>query len=169
MKITPEKKEELENIYKEFLHNEKIQRMKLIPMHRGSNCYIHSFKVAKLAIKRALRHKKGHLKHILIAAILHDYYLYDWRVDKEKRKKHLSQHPQIAIDNAEMDFIIDDRIKEIIKTHMWPINIKDFPKTKEARIVTLADKSVAFKEMMTNKKFKQRREDKYLNSISSLF
>ena len=169
MKLTIEEKQELEDIYQEFLHNEKIQRMKSIPMHRGSNCYIHSFKVAKLAIKRALRHKKGNLKTILIASILHDYYLYDWRREKDKRRKHLSRHPQIAIKNAEMDFVIDDKIKRIIKTHMWPINIKDFPNTKEARIVMFADKSVATAEALTNKKFKHNREEKYLNFISQLF
>ena len=54
MEITPERKQELEDIYQSFLHNEKILKMKEISMHRGSNCYIHSFKVAKLAIKRAL-------------------------------------------------------------------------------------------------------------------
>ena len=82
MKIDDKKKQELEDVYQSFLHDERILRMKDIQMHRGSNCYIHSFKVAKLAIKRALRHNKGDLYVILLGAILHDYYLYDWRKDK---------------------------------------------------------------------------------------
>lgn len=162
-------RQELENLYQDFLNNEKILKMKDIPMHRGSNCYIHSFKVAKLAIKRALRHKVVDLKAVLVGAILHDYYLYDWRVDKDKKMRHLKDHPYIAIKNAEEDFDIDEDVKKIIKSHMWPINIKDFPSSKEARIVTLADKAVAFEEAMSSKKYKNKKETKYLKSISSLF
>lgn len=169
MVISEETKQELEKIFQDFFHNEKIRKMITIPMHRGSNCFIHSFKVAKLAIKRALRHKVVDLKAVLVGAILHDYYLYDWRVDKDKKMSHLSAHPYIAIKNAEKDFDIDEDIKKIIKSHMWPINIKDFPSSKEARIVTLADKSVAFIEAMTSKRYKTKRETKYLESISSLF
>ena len=40
MKITAEQKEYLENIYQKFLNDKKVLRMKEIPMHRGSNCYI---------------------------------------------------------------------------------------------------------------------------------
>ena len=100
MKLSDEEKRELEEIYQAFLHDEKILRMKEISMHRGSNCYIHSFKVAKTAIKRALRHNKGDLKTILLGAILHDYYLYDWRNDRSKMEHHLSAHPHIAAENA---------------------------------------------------------------------
>ena len=169
MRITIEEKQELENIYQTFLSNEKIQRMKEIPMHRGSSCYLHSFRVAKLAIKRALHHKKGNLKNILIASILHDYYLYDWRTDRDKKKGHATKHPGIAAKNAYEDFMIDEKIQAIIKTHMWPINIKDFPASKEARIVTLADKTIAFKEAMCSKRFKRKRKEKDYAYIANLF
>lgn len=169
MKLTIEAKKQLEQIYQTFLNNEKVQRMKSITMHRGSNCFIHSFRVAKLAIKRALRHKKGNLEHILIGAILHDYYLYDWRVEKEKKTKHPSKHPGIAMENAKNDFAIDKEIQSIIKSHMWPFNFKAFPSSKEARIVSLADKTIAFKEAMTSKKYKAKREQKYLDDIHQLF
>ena len=169
MKLTLEEKQSLEDIYQDFLHNEKIQQMKEVPMHRGSNCYVHSFKVAKLAIKRAIRHKKGNLMQILIASILHDYYLYDWRVEKDKKKKHLSRHPSIAAENAYQDFFIDEKIQRIIKAHMWPVNFRTFPNTKEARIVTLADKTIAFKEAMCSKKYKAKRMTLYYQSIQRLF
>ena len=70
MKLTEEEKIELENIYHFFLHDAKVQRMKAIPMHSGGNCYDHSFKVAKLAIKRAIRyHKRVDVHSLLIASI----------------------------------------------------------------------------------------------------
>ncbi len=169
MVISEKIKRELEEIYQAFLNDERIIRMKEIPMHRGSNCFVHSFKVAKLAIKRALRHKKGNLFTILLASILHDYYLYDWREDHSKMKNHLSTHPYTAAQNAEKDFSIHEPVKRVIQSHMWPVNIKDFPKTKEARIVSLADKTIYLKEIVCSKAYKSKREAKYLKQISCLF
>ncbi|MBQ7250573.1 MAG: HD domain-containing protein [Bacilli bacterium] len=169
MKISEKEKRELEDIYQSFLHDEKILKMKTISMHRGSNCYIHSFKVAKTAIRRALRHRKGNLHTILIGAILHDYYLYDWRADRSKMKSHLSHHPYIAAENAERDFGIHEPIKRVIKSHMWPVNFTEFPKTKEARIISLSDKHIYAKEIFCSKRFKAKREEKYLRQIDTLF
>ena len=169
MKLNEEEKRELEELYLSFLNNEKIQRMKDIPMHRGSNCYLHSFKVAKLAIRNGLRYKSVDLKKILIASILHDYYLYDWRKDRSLRKKHGSRHPVIASDNAMKDFNIDKSIQKIIKSHMWPINFKNFPDSKEARILGVADKTITIKEASSSKAFKKKKEAYYYNYISKLF
>ena len=169
MEITLEQKQELENIYQSFLHDPKILRMQDITMHRGSNCYIHSFKVAKLAIKRALRHKKGDLKMVLLGAILHDYYLYDWRIERDKMRHHMSSHPYTASKQAEHDFHIPKDVQRIIETHMWPVNFTDFPKTKEARLVSHADKTIYLKEIICSKSFKKKREQKYLNEIAKLF
>ena len=169
MKLSPQEKQELETIYLSFKENEKIQRMKKVPMHRGSSCFIHCFKVAKLAIKRALRHKKVVLKLVLLGSILHDYYLYDWRTDKSKKKRHGYNHPYIASKNAEEDFQIPKEVKKIIESHMWPMNIKNFPNTKEARIVSLADKAIALKESLTSKAYKVKREEIYYSSIELLF
>ena len=171
MKITEEQKARLEDLYQSFLHDEKVLRMKEISIHRGSNCYEHSFKVAKKAIKRALRHKEGtvNLEVVLIGAILHDYYLYDWRKDRARLKKHGINHPGIAIKNAIRDFNISEEVVIVIKSHMWPINIKTFPNTKEARIVSLADKSVTIGESLSFKKYKANKREKYLSYISHLF
>ena len=169
MEITEERKKELEEIYQSFLHNEKILKMKEISMHRGSNCYIHSFKVAKLAIKRALRHKKGDLYVILLGSILHDYYLYDWRDERDKMKDHLSTHPYTAAKNAMRDFNISDKVRKVIEQHMWPVNIAEFPETKEARIISNADKAIYLREIVCSKRYKKKREEKYYKQISKLF
>ena len=169
MKINEEQKRELENLYQWFLHNDKMQNMREIPMHRGQNCFVHSFRVAKLAIKRALRHKEANLKVILLGSLLHDYYLYDWRKNKELRKHHGSRHPYIAAKKAAEDFDIDDDVQAAIVTHMWPINFSKFPRTKEARIISLADKTIAFTEFLTSKRYKSREMNRYINHISRLF
>lgn len=169
MEILEERRKELEEIYQSFLHDEKIAMMKEISMHRGSNCYIHSFKVAKLAIKRALRHKRGDLYVILVGSILHDYYLYDWRVDRSRMKKHMSSHPYTAANNAMRDFHISDKVKKVIESHMWPVNISEFPKTKEARIISNADKAIYLREIVCSKRYKKKREEKYYAQIAKLF
>jgi len=169
MKLTPELKQHLEEIYQSFLHDEKILKMKDIPMHRGSNTYEHSFKVAKKAVKRGLRYKDVNLEAILIGAILHDYYLYDWRNDRTLLKGHGKNHPTIASKNAKDDFNIDEEVERIIKTHMWPLNWKSFPDSKEARIVSICDKMVTTVEAMSSKKHKQEKQQKYLDKIDKLF
>lgn len=169
MKISDVEKQELEQLYQFFFNDEKVLRMKDIPMHRGSNTFIHSFKVAKLAVKRGLRHKNVNLKTILIAAILHDYYLYDWRSDKSLLKKHGKNHPYVAANNAKIDFDVPPEVEKAIKSHMWPMNIKEFPNTKEARIVNLADDHVALMEAFSSKKHKAKKEQKYMDFIAHLF
>ena len=169
MKITLEQQNRLESIYQAFLNDEKILRMKDISMHRGSNCYLHSFKVAKKAIKKSLNRKDINLEVVLLGAILHDYYLYDWRKDRSKLKKHGKNHPSVAIENAIRDFNISEDVKGVIKSHMWPLNIKEYPKSKEAKIVSIADKAVTIGESFTSKKYKQKKIDKYLSYISHLF
>ena len=168
--ITNEEKIELENLYQKYLHDPKILKMKEIGMHRGSNSYIHSFKVCKLAIRRAIRkRKKVDLEAILIASILHDYYLYDWRLDHSLKNKHGRRHPFIAAKNAKRDFNISDFVSDIIESHMWPLNFKHFQKTKEARIVGNADNSIALREALTSRKYKNKRNEKTLKFIENLF
>ena len=169
MTINKEQLEKLESLYQTFLNDEKVLRMQDISMHRGSNCYLHCFKVAKKAISKSLNKKNINLEVVLVGAILHDYYLYDWRKDRSKLKKHAKNHPHVAIENAIRDFAISDDIKRVIETHMWPINFKAFPNTKEAKVVSLADKAVTIGESLTGKRYKQKKREKYLSYISHLF
>ena len=169
MKISEEEKNHLEEIYQTFFHDEMVLKMKEVPLHRGSNCYLHSFLVAKRAIKNALRHKSVDLEAILIASILHDYYLYDWRKDPSLKKKHGSRHPFIAALKAKADFEISEKVQRIIESHMWPINIRTFPNSLEARIVSIADKYIASKEALTSKKYKNQKMDSLYKKIEHLF
>ncbi len=171
MKITDEQKEKLETIYQSFFHDPRIQRMKEVKMHRGSNCFEHSFKVAKKAIRGALRsHRKNiDLQIILVGAILHDYYLYDWREDRSKKKGHAKNHQFIASQNAMRDFDISPDVRKVIESHMWPLNFKNYPKSREAKIVSIADKAVALEEAMTSIAHKNKNRKKYLDDIATLF
>ena len=171
-KLTKQQKEELEAIYQKFLNDKKVQRMSEIQMHRGSSCYIHSFRVAKLCLLKASRYERytfEDLKNVLVASILHDYYLYDWREHHELKKKHGRRHPLVACANAIRDFNIPTEVQDIIKTHMWPLTPKLYPKTKEAKLVNRMDNHIAIREALTFRAFKKRRREKYLKMISHFF
>ena len=170
MKITNERKEALEKTYQYYLHHEAILKMKDIPAHIGSNVYIHTFKVAKQVMKKALKSKKDlDLENLLVAAIFHDYYLYDWRKTKDRPHPHGKYHPGIAANNAKKEFNISDRSQEMIKTHMWPFNFFNPPKGKEARLLCNVDTWVATVECLTTRKHKAKKEKVYLEYISTLF
>lgn len=161
--------DELNQIYESLLKDERILKMKEIPMHRGSNCYIHSFKVAKRSLHKAMKSKKElNLKALLYACVLHDYYLYDWRIDRSKKKHHGKNHPFIAAEQAKRDFDIDEFTQELIISHMWPMNIKKFPKSKEAKILAWTDNVIATKEFFVSKAHKKKKEQEYLEYISHL-
>ena len=169
MKITEEGKKLLEDKYQDFFHNPLVEKMKEVPMHRGSNCYMHSFRVARKAIRLGLKKKKVDLEAILVAAILHDYYLYDWRQDRSKLKHHGQRHPYIAAEQAKRDFGVDELVQTIIKSHMWPMNFKEYPKTKEAKVLSICDKGVAIREALCSKRHKAKRWNKYEKEIERLF
>lgn len=169
MKLSEEEKNRLEELYQYYLHNEKVRQMINIPMHHGSNCYIHVFKVVKVCFRKALRRKNVDLETLMVGAIFHDYYLYDWRKDREYLKGHGKNHPVIAAENAKRDFNISKEAEHMILTHMWPVNFFKFPKTKEARILCASDKQVAFREFLTFHRHKRKKIDKYLANISKLF
>ena len=170
MNLTPERKQKLEETYRYYLHNEKVLKMKEIHAHRGSNTYLHTFKLVKEVMKKAVKSKKElDLENLLIATIFHDYYLYDWRTTKERPHPHGKYHPHIAAVNAKRDFDIPDKAIEMMETHMWPFNLTHPPKGKEARLLCNVDTWVAFKEVLTSRKYKQKKEAGLLEDLESLF
>lgn len=82
-------------------------------------------------------------KSLIRGALLHDYFLYDWH--KSEHRLHGFFHAKRALKNAESDFKLNDIEKNIIKRHMFPLNICP-PKYRESWIVCLADKLCAVEE-----------------------
>ena len=170
MNITEERKQALEKTYQYYLHHEAVLKMKEIHAHIGSNCYIHTFKVVKGVMKKAVKsNKELDLENLLVAAIFHDYYLYDWRKTKDRPHPHGKYHPGIAAANAKRDFNISEEAQRMIKSHMWPFNFFKPPKGREAWLLCNVDTWVALKECLVSRKKKGKREKEYLDYISTLF
>lgn len=83
---------------------------------------------------------------LILTALLHDFYLYDWHTVKSKIKWHGFVHPKIAAENAKKYFHINGNIEKNIECHMWPLTFTKVPMTAEGIIVCMADKMCAIKE-----------------------
>lgn len=141
------------DFYLKFKEEDILMRLLKNKQHRTSNTYRHVCLVCEECIYYGIRKRKRYdYKSLIRGALLHDFYFYDWRVDKVNKKGHASKHPFRAIENAKKYFNLNKIELDIISSHMWPINLFKFPKTKEGRLVMLVDKMVTLKEVFAKKK-----------------
>lgn len=130
----------------DILKSERMITEKDFIQHGSISCYDHSLNVAKKSLIIAgflLIFIKINEKSLIRGALLHDYFLYDWH--KSGHRLHGFFHAKRALKNAESDFKLNDIEKNIIKRHMFPLNICP-PKYRESWIVCLADKLCAVEE-----------------------
>ncbi len=122
--------------------------LKRYAQHQGNTTYEHSKSVALASYRLArILHLCIDGESLARGAMLHDYYLYSTdRMDKTSYE-HGVTHPKIALKNAEKHFELNDRERNIIESHMWPLTMMHFPREREAVLVSLADKYCALAEM----------------------
>ena len=152
--ITGQEYEEFKEVVKNIINNDKFKKMREIKQHRFSNCYEHSVNVAASCFLYAKkRNMKVDIVSLVRGALLHDFYLYDWRENKKKHLNHSFVHPFIALSNATKEFGELNAIeKDIILSHMWPVTFFRFPKYKESFLVCFSDKICAIREVFGIKK-----------------
>ncbi len=133
---------------RELIKSPDVKILKNIPQHDGNNTLNHCIDVAKVSFALAERLKMRIDERTLArGAILHDYYLYDIEERGYSDYFHGTRHPITALKNAEEKFTLSEKEKNIIRGHMWPLTLFHPPKSKEAWIVSAADKYCAIKEM----------------------
>ena len=159
------------NIISEVARNETVKEMKDYKQHCDTSCYTHCMHVAYysyiIAKKLGLDYKST-----ARAAMLHDLFLYDWRMkyrDPKNYGLHGFVHPKIALRNALEQFELNVKEQDIIVKHMWPMTVV-LPKYKESYIVTLTDKYSAIREIYTYylSKLRNRKIYKYAYAFFSL-
>lgn len=150
MAITDSDAEEISYVLEGIAADPRVQYMNTVKQHRTTTTYDHVVNVVVVAylLNKHLRLHQD-IKDLLVGAMLHDYFLYDWRNNNIGMTgfNHGFQHPQIAMNNAVRDFNVDDKVQNIISQHMWPYTITKIPRCREAWIVTAADKICAVKEL----------------------
>lgn len=136
---------EFKSILEDILQNDTVREMQNFRHHYSTTCFDHCFKVA---LYNYIICKKLHIDYISAtrAGMLHDLFLYDWRIPDPSRKKlHAFHHPRTALDNSLKLFDLNQVEQDIILKHMWPITIIP-PRYVESYITTFVDKYCALEE-----------------------
>ena len=136
-------------IIEELINNKKVQEMQKYRQHYDVTTYEHCLNVSYISYKIA-KFFKWDYKSASRAAMLHDLFLYDWRNSKKELNiegYHAFVHPKIALKNASEEFNLNDREKDIILKHMWPVTVS-LPKYKESYLITFIDKYSAIQESL---------------------
>ncbi|MDE6005067.1 MAG: HD family phosphohydrolase, partial [Oscillospiraceae bacterium] len=83
------------------------------------------------------------------AGLLHDLYFYHTKtyVKNKHAIKHSKYHPQNALANAEKIIKLNDRERDMIYKHMWPVT-PEKPKYAETYLITFVDKYCAMIEFI---------------------
>jgi uncharacterized protein len=140
--------------YRELRADSRVDDMDKYIQHGTCTTLRHSLGVAyvSLYIHDAFRFKFDR-DALTKAAIIHDYYLYDWHDKDKTHSLHGFKHPKTALKNAKEDFNLKECEKDAIINHMFPL-IPNFPKYKEGRLLCLADKICAIYEMFKRNPYK---------------
>ncbi|MFR4977848.1 MAG: HD domain-containing protein [Butyricicoccus sp.] len=131
-------------------------------VHHGieNSVYDHSVATARMAYRMACRLgvPEEELISVTRAALLHDFFGYDWRDEWFKRflrhyrglrrmtHMHAFVHGPLAAKRASRYFALTNKQRDAIASHMFPL-APMLPRSREGWIVTAADKMVAAKEM----------------------
>lgn len=152
--------QEYNTIVADILDNEEFLKLRNF-FHHNSSIYEHARIVSYIAY-RLCKYLRLDYTSAARGALLHDFFLYDWRnhdePDLAKDKYHGVAHPKIALNNALKHFNLNNVEKDIIVKHMWPLTLIP-PRYQESYIVTFTDKYVASREFIDEfrrRKFKFR-------------
>lgn len=137
---------EFRNLIYEVSTDRVVQRMKLYKQHCNTSCYAHCYE-ASFHCYRICKMLGFDYVSAVRGAMLHDLFLYDWRVSGKENKWHAFTHGKTAYENATKIFELNEIEKDMIVNHMWPMTIS-FPKTKEGWVLTFVDKYCALKEII---------------------
>ena len=138
-------------IVEDILQNEEFNKLDLYRHHKGTRLE-HSIKVAYSSFKIAKLLKLDYVS-IARAGLLHDFFLNDYSIEIGNKKKELiCNHGLIAFNNANIHFPLNDKERNIIEAHMFPLGtIK--PSYAESWVVSLIDKASAVGEFFKNIKY----------------
>ena len=130
-----------------ILSSAGMQKSAQFMQHGTTSVRDHCMNVACCATKmaRVLRLKVNE-RDLVHAALLHDYFLYDWHDRSTSRPRHATQHPRYAAENAVRDFEISQEVVRAIHSHMFPMS-RHIPQGSLGWLVCIADKLCTVQEV----------------------
>lgn len=139
-----------ETIVDHILNDEEFNKLSC-SCHHGTTRLEHSFKVSYYSY--VISKKLGlDYKAAAKAGLLHDFFLTPNDKNFKESTKSLFSHAKIAANNADEHFGISDKEKNIIETHMFPLNIKP-SKFAEGWVISMVDKGVGINEFRVRFKY----------------
>jgi uncharacterized protein len=162
---------------KDIMESAEFSASKQFIQHGTITVYAHSVNVASLSFSMACTLKKGRLgkdldlRSLVRAALLHDFFLYDWHTPEKMWSLHGWTHPVTAARNAGQMFGASEKEYSLIRTHMWPYTLFHPPQHAEGWLICLADKICSAHETLFCRKklvlFKKKdRSPKQPDSLS---
>lgn len=112
--------------------------------HQWTNRLMHSINVSYLSWKMA-KQLGCDERAAARAGLLHDFCPYDFREPTPTGEYQAFYHPKAAALNSMRKFEITQRETDAILSHMFPLG--PIPRSKEAWVITLADKICAVTEL----------------------
>lgn len=141
--VNIEKDIEYKEIVSHILTSDEFNKIKKFE-HHGVTRFDHSLKVSYYSYRLA-KTLKLDSEEAARGGLLHDFFISsDDRTSKE-RFVSTFVHPKKAVANANNVFNISEKEKDIIRTHMFPINLA-VPKYAESWLVNIVDKIVGIAE-----------------------
>jgi uncharacterized protein len=132
------------------MESDKFKESAAYIQHGSMTVDKHCINVARYSLFLADKLKVNcNREEMIRGALLHDYFQYDWHDGKVdiRRKLHGFYHPGIALHNANREYMLTPREKDIIKKHMWPLTLVP-PLCREAWMVSAADKWCSLMETL---------------------
>lgn len=127
----------------DLLENESVQSLKQYRHHIKTTRFQHSVNVSyyNYLICKFFRWDAVSAAR---AGLLHDLYFYETEdYDRaETNESHSAHHPQVALQNAMEQFVVNDVEQDIIEKHMWPAT-RHMPHYKESYVIVIVDKYCA--------------------------
>lgn len=124
----------------------EYQKLKKYQHHLAQTRYQHCLNVAWYTFL-ICKHFGFDAKSAARGAMLHDFFLYDYRTERPKEGLHAFVHPKIALENAEKYLSLNTIEQDVILHHMFPVT-RATPKTPEGWVITFTDKYSAILEFV---------------------
>ena len=132
------------NLEKRFIQHGKVSVFK------------HSLAVTVTCVRLADKFRLHvDMPSLVRGALLHDYFLYDWHESDKTHRLHGFRHARRALKNAERDFALNPIEKNMILSHMFPLNLV-LPKCRESLVLCVSDKICATVETFRGLKKSRR-------------
>ena len=127
---------EYNEIISDILNNREFKKIEGFK-HHSTNRLDHSRRVSFYSYRIC---KRLGFDYVSAArgGLLHDFFINTYK--NCNKKKLLVNHPMFALYNANKHFVLNDIEKDIIRSHMFPVNMKVIPKYKESYVITFVDK-----------------------------